>query len=234
MEKTKILIIEDEILIAEDLKDILISFGIHPNNIKLAHDKETGFKLLKDYQPNIALLDIRMENEVDGLEIGKYLSINSTINFIYITAHADVSMIKKIIETQPAGYITKPFKKSDLYANISLIISKQKDSNKKVIKIKEGYTHNFIPQENIIYIQSDGNYINIITTEKLINCRQSLDSISIQLDNKLFFKIHRSSIINITKVTKYNKKEVYINNEILPISRNFTDDFEKRMLNIDF
>lgn len=230
MEETKILIVEDEILIAEDLKDILLSFGA--NKIKMAHDKAGAIDTINEFKPDIVLLDIRMEKENDGLEIGKYLQGKPNIIYIYITAHSDVAMVKKIIETQPAGYITKPIKKSDLYASINLAISrKTEDSEKKNLKIKDGYAHVFIPQDDILYIESDGNYINIITSNKKILSRQSLDSILPELNAKQFYKIHRSYIVNTDQVNKYSKKEVRLKDQTLPVSRNVADEFEKFMQN---
>src|SRR5687767_7181612 len=116
MDNVKILIVEDEVLIAEDLKDMLSSFGM--KEVQMAHDKTSALGIIQTFSPKIVLLDIRMEKETDGLEIGKLLKGNPDISYIYITAHSDVAMVKKILETEPSGYITKPIKKSDLYASI--------------------------------------------------------------------------------------------------------------------
>lgn len=112
----KILIIEDEVMIAEILKDYLVSFGY--TQIEMAHDKATGLQLLEQFKPNLVLLDIRMEREKVGLEIGNWINTKYRIPFMYITAHSDKQMISEIMETQPAGYINKPVKKADLLANI--------------------------------------------------------------------------------------------------------------------
>jgi len=228
MEKTRILIVEDEILIAEDLKDILASFNM--KSVSMAHDKRTAIQMIEELNPQIVLLDIRMEGEKDGLEIGEYLNNNKNISFIYITAHSDVAMVKKIVETQPAGYITKPIKKSDLYASINLAISRKSEiPEKKILNVKDGYSHVIIPQNEILYLESDGNYIHVISENKKLLVRQSLDSIMNELDPGQFFKIHRSYVINIQKVIKYSKKEVQLADITLPISRNMADNFEKFM-----
>lgn len=112
----KILIIEDEVLIAEILKDYLLSFGY--TKIEMAHDKQSGLQLLETFKPQLVLLDIRMENEKDGLEIGKWINLKYQTPFIYLTAHSDNMLIREIMQTQPAGYINKPIKKVDLLTNI--------------------------------------------------------------------------------------------------------------------
>lgn len=230
MHQAKILIVEDEVLIAEDLKDTLIGFGIHQDQIKMAHDKNTAMWLIEEFKPEIVLLDIRMERETDGLEIGKSLKGNTDISYIYITAHSDVAMVQKIIETEPSGYITKPIKKSDLYAGINLAISRKSASTeRKMLKVKDGYSHVLIPQDEILYLESDGNYVHVIAENKKVLIRQSLDSLITELDPKLFFKVHRSYVINISKLIKYSKKEVCLAQITLPVSRNIADEFEKFM-----
>ncbi|MGZ3885301.1 MAG: LytR/AlgR family response regulator transcription factor [Bacteroidia bacterium] len=230
MENLKILIVEDEVLIAEDLKDILNGFG--HREIYLAHSKREAMQQLDAFKPDVVLLDIRMEKELDGLELGEYINSKFQIPFIYITAHSDTAMIKEIVKTKPAGYITKPFKKSDLFANLNLVANQIAESKKNNLLIKDGYNTLVISFSDILYIEGEGNYINIYSSTKKAVSRQSLDSIMEQLDDALFFRIHRSFIINVSKVTKYSKKEVEINGTKLPVSRNVADAFESRMKDI--
>ncbi len=229
MEQIKILIVEDEVLIAEDLKDILKTFGL--KKIEMVHDKASALENLRLNKPDIAILDIRMEKELDGLEIGEHIQNNYKLPFIFITAHSDIEMIKKIIKTKPVGYITKPFKKSDLFANINLAIEQLTTNNK--LFIKDGYSTHVININDIVYIESEGNYITIFTSGKKYLSRQNMESILLDLDSSDFLKIHRSYIINLNKVKKYSNKEVIINEITLPISKTFYDVFIEKMKKID-
>jgi two-component system, LytTR family, response regulator LytT len=225
LEHIKILIVEDEVLIAEDLKDILKTFGL--KKIEMVHDKVSALENLRLNKPDIAILDIRMEKELDGLEIGEFIQNNYKLPFIFITAHSDIEMIKKIIKTKPVGYITKPFKKSDLFANINLAIEQLTTNNK--LFIKDGYSTHVININEILCIESEGNYINIFTSSKKYLSRQNMESILIDLDSSDFLKIHRSYIINLNKVKKYSSKEVIIDEITLPISKTFYDVFIEKM-----
>lgn len=224
MENFKILIVDDEVLIAEDLKDILKGFG--HKEIELAHSKSEAIKKLDTFKPDVALLDIRMEKEMDGLELGEFINSNHKIPFIYITAHSDMAMIKEIVKTKPAAYITKPFKKSDLFVSLNLVAAEIKQAEKNNLCIKDGYDTVIIPFDTILYIEGEGNYINIFCESKKVVSRQSLDNIIEQLNKDLFFRIHRSYIINLSKTNRYSKKEVEINGITLPVSRNIADEFE--------
>lgn len=153
----KFLIIEDEIMIAEVLKDYLISFGY--SQIQMVHDKPSALILINSFKPDIILLDIRMERERVGLEIGTFLNQKSNASFIYITAHSDTEILMEIMATNPAGYLNKPIKKSDLLATI-LRITKTRPIGDISINISEADKSVIIEIENYlrknIYNEFDG------------------------------------------------------------------------------
>ena len=228
MNSLRILIVEDEILIAEDLKDSLFSLGC--KNVEMAHDKSTALQYIEKFKPDLILLDIRMENETDGLEIGSYISKNSGNPFIYITAHSDVAMVKEIIKTNPAGYITKPVRKSDLFASIGLAMNRVNFSQSaKTLKIKDGYSTVMIETDSIFYVEAEGNYLNIFCENKKYVSRQSLDSLIDEINSSSFYRIHRSFLVNTKKIEKFSRREVIVNDIKLPVSRNIGVEFENFM-----
>ena len=85
----------------------------------------------------------------------------------------------------------------------------------------------------IVYIESEGNYITIFTSGKKYLSRQNMESILLDLDSSDFLRIHRSYIINLNKVKKYSNKEVIINEITLPISKTFYDVFIEKMKKIE-
>lgn len=225
--ESKILIVEDEILIAEDIKETLNTLGF--NNISLAHDIVTALEKIKSEKPHVVLLDIRLENEKDGIKIGSFLADQKQAEFIYVTAHSDVNMVKEILKTKPAGYITKPVKQSDLFASVSLALSKYEISTREnpTISIKDGYENIILPIRSIRYIEAEGNYLNVYCDEKKYVIRQSMENFLQEVNNDIFFRIHRSFAVNIQKVIRYSKKEIVMEDDtVLPISRNIKDDFE--------
>lgn len=218
MDTLKVLIVEDEVLIAEDLKDILHSFGI--KEVTLAHTKEEAILALKTVACNAVLLDIRMENEFDGFELGGLINEKYGIPFIYVTSHSDIESVKHIMSTKPAGYITKPFKKSDLFAALTNINETLAGIRRKSIIIRDGYTNILLKTDEIMFVQSEGNYINIICESKKIVSRQSLESFIQEAGNSDFFRVHRSYYVNLNKIIKYDSKNILIGKTEIPVSRN--------------
>lgn len=225
MNDFKILIIEDEVLIAEDMSDLLRSFDIQ--EIDMAHDKNSAFKKIEEFNPHLILLDVRMEGELTGIEIAETINLKYKIPFIFITAHSDVEMMKNILKTVPVGYITKPVKKADLFANVVLVSERLKTKSVKQIMLKDGIKNVFLDLDDILYIESDGNYIEIHAINKKYALRQNMESIMSQLDDTQFFRVHRSYIVNLKKINSYTRKDLTIAGVVVPISKNVIESFEK-------
>lgn len=225
MNDFKILIIEDEVLIAEDLSDLLRSFDIQ--EIDMAHDKNSSIKKIEEFNPDLILLDVRMEGELTGIEIAEIINEKYKIPFIFITAHSDVEMMKNILKTIPVGYITKPVKKADLFANVVLISERLKTKKEKQIMLKDGTKNVLLDLKDILYIESDGNYIEIYSINKKYALRQNMESIMSQLDDHQFFRVHRSYIVNLKKINSYTRKDLIISGVVIPISKNVIESFER-------
>jgi DNA-binding LytR/AlgR family response regulator len=168
-----------------------------------------------------------MEGELDGLKIAEYINSDVKIPFIFITSHSDLETIKKIIELKPSGYITKPFKRSDIFASLNLVAGFLTKRNK--VLIKDGHKTIIFDWDEINYIEGEGNYINVFAGSRKVVARQSMDSIIEQLDREIYFKIHRSYIVNLNKILKFNRKEVSIGNVTIPVSRNVQEELEQKL-----
>ncbi len=213
----KILIVDDEVLIAEDLMDILTKYGV--TKIEMAHDKKSAINMLNEFKPEIVLLDIRMEKEMDGLELGEVINEKLKLPFIYITAHSDVETIKKIVKTKPVAYITKPYKNSEIYAALLMAEGILSDTSNSFLTFKDGYSTVKILVDDINYAESDGNYIHIYAKQKKYTLRNSLEWFKQSVPTELFHQTQRSFVVNITKITKTTSKSVFINTIEIPVSR---------------
>ena len=104
--KYKFLIVEDEVLISEHLKSILI--GLNHQVTDICSSLKTAIESIHNFQPDIALLDIHMHGEDQGIAVAKHLK-KLQIPFIFITSFSDKKTIQSAIREHPKGYILKPF-----------------------------------------------------------------------------------------------------------------------------
>ncbi len=217
MKNVKILIVEDEILIAEHIKDYLLSFGF--SHISMAHTKKTALEAISFMEIDLILLDLHLQQPKDGLDIARHIDQTKKCPYIFITANADVLIIQEAIQVNASGYITKPVKKTDLFAAIQLSLKTNTTPEHSFLMIKENNTLTKIPTDEILYIESNSNYIHIITKKQKIVARQSLEWAEVNLPEHKFKRIHRSYIVNIMAIQKMNSRFVYINEVEIPISR---------------
>ena len=135
MNKNKILIVEDESIIALNLKETLIELGYEPCGI--APNKCKTIALLeKGIQPDLILMDIYLKGPTTGIELAKELKITMPeVPVIFLTANSELATIKEASKAFSYGYIIKPYKKPSLHAAIEVAIAKVNEDNKKREKL---------------------------------------------------------------------------------------------------
>src|SRR5258708_3226729 len=120
----RILIVEDEIITAEDLRDILTEVGYTVTGV-VSSGPDAIAQVAKN-PVDLALMDIRIKGKMDGTETAKALRQRFNVPVIYLTAHADRETVEKAKVAEPLGYITKPFKQAELQATIEIALYKHR------------------------------------------------------------------------------------------------------------
>ena len=118
----RILIVEDERITAEDLRDILTDLGYEI--VDAVSSGAEAIRRAEETAPDLALMDIRIKGEMDGTQVARVLRSRFNIPVIYLTAHADAETLDRAKAAQPLGYITKPFQEGELHASIEMALYK--------------------------------------------------------------------------------------------------------------
>ena len=134
MEKTKILIVEDETIIALDIKRALEKMDYEVTN--MVYDYQGAIKSVKINRPDLILMDVNLGNSKDGIETAKEIKNYHDIPIIYLTAFSDERTINRAIETNPVRYLIKPFKREELKSNILLGLNKTKTKKEELYENK--------------------------------------------------------------------------------------------------
>ena len=119
-----ILIVEDEKIIAQDLKMTLNNFGYDVPAI--ASSGEDAIIKTAEIIPDLILMDIMLAGELNGIETAKQILGKHSIPLIYISAYADENTILAAKETKPFGYLVKPFEEQELHSIIRIALGKEK------------------------------------------------------------------------------------------------------------
>lgn len=129
--KIKILIVEDESIIALNLKETLIELGYEPCGITPNKCKTIAF-LEKGVVPDLILMDIYLKGPTTGIKLAQELKATLPYTpIIFLTANSELATIKEASEAFAYGYIVKPYKKTNLHAAIEVALKKAKDDKEK-------------------------------------------------------------------------------------------------------
>jgi two-component system response regulator LytT len=216
----KILICEDELIIAEFLKETCEELGY--SVCAVAGSKQEAIDKILFHQPELILVDINMEERYSGIELAKYINETIKVPFIFITAFSDVDTIHQAIHTNPHAYLIKPVDKNTLLANIQLAkhkfktIAKANDEYITFITDNGGHTINI---SRVLYIEANGNYCEFIykdLNKELV--RISMQNVEQTLENK-FIRVHKSFIINPVYITGSSSLKVLIGSTAIPVGR---------------
>ncbi len=114
----RILIVEDEALIAEEIQDRLVRAGFEPVGIADSTDKAiAAVELLR---PNLVLMDIRLKGPRDGIEAAVHIRRHLRVPVVFLTAHSDQATLARAKEAEPFGYVLKPFQARELLVAIEI------------------------------------------------------------------------------------------------------------------
>jgi PAS domain S-box-containing protein len=120
MSNAKILIVEDEKIVAKDIHNCLRRFGYEVTAI--ASTGEEAIQKAVETKPDLALLDIRLRGETDGIVVAERIRDRLRIPVVYLTAYADEEMLRRAKPTEPFGYLVKPFGERELHSTIEMAL----------------------------------------------------------------------------------------------------------------
>lgn len=126
-ERYKVLLVEDERVVAKDLALTLESMGYEV--IGSAATRDEALAICAKQVPDIVLMDIRIKGNVDGIDTAKELLDLYGLHVIYLTAHADVASIDRAKRTRPHAYLLKPVKAGELQGAIEIAMFKQRNAD---------------------------------------------------------------------------------------------------------
>lgn len=120
--KPRALIIEDEALIAEELRERLSRLGI--TVIAAVSSGEEGVEIAMSERPDLVLMDIRLSGQKDGVEAAREIREQVDIPIVYLTAHSDRRTVERANKTDHDGFILKPFLRKELQSTIEVALKR--------------------------------------------------------------------------------------------------------------
>jgi len=223
------IILEDEIPAQNILKNFLEKLP----DVELKHVFKAAIEantFLKSQTVDVVFLDINLP-DISGLDFIK--TIKNPPAIIMTTAYPDYAVSSFELDTI-VDYLVKPFSfdrflKAINKAKDRLQLPKNSSKNKEAIFLNVDKTLHKIVLSNIIYIESDRNYITVVTKNQKLSYIDSLKNWTIKLPKSQFIQVHKSYIINSVFVDKISGNNIYVNTNKIPIGRTYKQDLLSKL-----
>jgi signal transduction histidine kinase len=207
MKPISILVVEDEAVVAMDIENTIVRLGYSLfNSVPTA---EEALDLVQQNKPDLALCDIQLAGQMDGVVLSEKLINDFNIPVVFLTAHADVVTIERATNTGPFGYVVKPFQEKDLHVaielgiaryeaekNLRLALEKERELNQIKSRFFATALHDLkVPLTQIAFaaeiLGSCGSACDPVLKERYVQRIESgIENIRSLLDNVL--QLHRS------------------------------------------
>lgn len=223
MERARILIVEDQVVVAKSIEAMVIDHGLEP--IGLCKTGEEALDLVERERPDIVIMDIKLQGKIDGIKAATSIHELYRIPVIFLSDYTDKATVRHAKAAQPVNYLSKPFTENDLLRAIDIAIHNANaaravgDSDGEFVFLKTGQQkYSRLEYNNIIYLEADRSYCKIQSTDLLHTIALSMASVAEQLSPERFLKIHRSFIVNLRKVHEFSGNQVNVAGYRLPVS----------------
>jgi PAS domain S-box-containing protein len=134
--KVKILVVEDERIVAKDIQNTLRNLGY--DALSIASTGDEAIRKAGEHKPDIVLMDIVLKGKIDGIDAAAQIRSRFKIPIIYLTAYEDEDTLDRAKVTEPLGYILKPFEERDLRATLEMALYKH-SMETKLYETEERY-----------------------------------------------------------------------------------------------
>jgi two-component system, response regulator PdtaR len=247
--KVKILIVEDESIVAMDLAMRLQKAGYEV--VGMADNSDEALTLFKEEEPDLVLMDININGPKDGIETAKLLKKVREVPLIFLTAFSQSEYVNRAKEANPSAYLVKPFNNDSLYTSIEIAIHNfallkpaEPVESAKALSAEEAsrepllfFNNYFFVKNNalfskiavadLLYVESDNNYIRLITRDKKFSLRITLQTFADTIKHQHLVRVHRSFMVNLQNIDSFSDEEIKIGKFDIPIGRTYKDDFLK-------
>ncbi len=240
----KILMVEDDMIIAADISMQLTKLGYEVIGINTRG--EDALNTIEANRPDIILMDIILTGKMNGIETAKIILEKYQVPLIFLTSNSDDATFQQASAAKPYAFISKPFQKSNLERTLKLTLQRiavEKETettpestdhvsamdDRLFIRHKDQMVKVLLTE--ILYAEADRNYCKIYTEKQDYLLSVPLRNIESQLPPNEFLRVHRSFVVNLKKIDAISEYHEYltIQSHQVPISRRTKEEVIKRL-----
>ncbi len=241
MKEERILIVEDDPSIAENIQEILELLDFV--NIDIANSANQCIKTIKKNRPDLVFMDIKLKGDKDGIELGEIIHQMFDVPLVFVTSYSDPTIIERAKRINPAGFIVKPFNTNDIHAIVEIVLyNKRTKPTAEAVAVKAVSESPFlvndavfikadnaferVQYDDIYYIEANGNMVTIFTKNRDFHIRKSMKEIEDILPSTSFLRVQKSFIVHLGQIESFNTKEINLKQgSVVQVGRQYYNSF---------
>ena len=252
----RILLIEDEAILALDLADLLQGEGYAV--VGIADNGPQALELYQEHLVDLVLCDIRIRGPWDGIETVRRLAAVRAVPIIYLSAFSDRATRERALLTLPAAYLLKPVTLDSLRvaielalhtlnSQIAVVAVPETDGGARVVPpaighepllrladqvfIRQNYRFMRVPLAEIILLQADNTHTLLFASGRKFALRLPLGQVLDRLASNDLVRVHRSYAVNIRRADSFTEQEIILAEQVVPLGRQYREEFLRRFSN---
>ncbi len=242
-----IVVVEDESIVAKDIQVCLKNLGYEV--VGVYSRGEDIVEQAPNLNPDLIMMDIMLKGELNGIEAAAEIRKTLDIPVIFLTAYTDRDTVNKAKETEPFGYIIKPFKEIDIQTAIEIALYKHrkelavkkerdfyynlvdKQDSSDMMFVKANHRLVKIRYEDIFYIEALKDYVVINVLERRYTIHSTMKDIERKMPEKDFVRVQRSFIVRLDKIKEIDHSNVVLENEkkVVPVGGSYKDLLQEKL-----
>lgn len=230
----KILIVEDEVELANNICEILSDLDYQVAAV--VDNAGSALTFLESNEVDLVLMDILIHGELDGIDLAYQIREKYNLPIVFSTAYSGTEYLERISSEIHEGYLLKPFTldslKTAIFFGLKRHEEKSKEENKSQGSLKimdKGYLVP-VPFSEIVYLKADGLYTKIYTKAKSYLVRDILKGFEEKLNTKQFKRVHKSFLVNISYIESFNAKKINLGDTSIPIRRGLYKELLEKLV----
>ncbi|UII33172.1 response regulator transcription factor [Fulvivirga ulvae] len=195
-----------------------------------AASAEKAWSEIKNTDIDIVLVDINLTGEHDGIWLAQKIRSGRNMPLIFLTAYGDKNTLNQLKALHPNGYLMKPYNEPTLITTISIAIRSfysselTRPSEDHSIFIKNRGMQIKLEVAKILYIKSDGNYIDIYSVEGRYTIREKLESFLELLHTISIIRVHQRYAVNTSYIKAISNHAVFLPPASIPVSKKYREN----------
>jgi DNA-binding LytR/AlgR family response regulator len=243
----KILIVEDEMLIGAKIALFLTELGYEVTGV--LPRAEDALPHVLENMPDMALLDVRLKGEMDGIDLANTLHREHQLPIVFLTANTDDDTFNRAKSAKPFAFLPKPFRKTELKRTLELAVSRMElavsaeknlpatneAEEKEAFLLRDRIFLRFkdrmikILYSDILYVAADRSYCKVVTPDKEYLLTMPMKKFEEMLPIEMFQRTHRSFLVNVRRVDEVVDTHILVGEHELPLSSGFREAFMGRL-----